>query len=159
MRERHSARILVISPKEKVLLFHFVHTEGALAGQDYWATPGGGLEAEETFEVAAIRELCEETGIRVAGVGAPVAHRSFNLRMADGEWVTALEQYYVVRVRDEQISNVNWTEEEKAVVADHHWWSREELGSTAQTVWPETLLDMLHSALYRDAADGDFQFE
>lgn len=45
MRERKAARLLVINPAQQVLLFRFVHKDGALAGQDYWATPGGGVEA------------------------------------------------------------------------------------------------------------------
>jgi 8-oxo-dGTP pyrophosphatase MutT (NUDIX family) len=52
-----------------VLLFRFLHKEGALVGQDFWATTGGGVEEGETFEQAAIRELGEETGIRTENVG------------------------------------------------------------------------------------------
>jgi ADP-ribose pyrophosphatase YjhB (NUDIX family) len=53
MRERKAARLLVISLARKVLLFRFVHKDGALAGQNYWATPGGDVEAGETFHTAA----------------------------------------------------------------------------------------------------------
>ena len=45
MRERKAARLLVINPAHEVLLFRFVHKDGALAGKNYWATPGGGVEA------------------------------------------------------------------------------------------------------------------
>lgn len=143
MRERKSARLLVINHHQEVLLFRFIHNDGVLAGQDYWATPGGGLEAGESFEAAAVRELYEETGLRVASVGGPVAHRSFTLRLNDGEWVTALEQYFVVRVNDLQVSNTQWTKEEKKVLAEYQWWSPEALRSTSHIVWPETLLEML----------------
>ena len=54
MRERKAARLLVISPARKVLLFRFVHKDGALAGRNYWATPGGGVEAGETFHLSLI---------------------------------------------------------------------------------------------------------
>jgi hypothetical protein len=43
MRRRRSARLLIIEPAGRVLLFRFLFEKGALAGQDYWATPGGGV--------------------------------------------------------------------------------------------------------------------
>jgi len=55
MRKRPSSRLLVVDPAGRVLLFRFVHMSGPLAGQDFWATPGGALEANESFEVARPR--------------------------------------------------------------------------------------------------------
>lgn len=49
MRKRPSARLLVLDPEHRVLLFRFVFEEGSLAGQDFWATPGGALEPGEDF--------------------------------------------------------------------------------------------------------------
>ncbi|AZC50271.1 NUDIX hydrolase [Pseudomonas chlororaphis] len=146
MRERKSARLLVISPSRKVLLFRFLHKEGALAGDDYWATPGGGLEGGETFQLAAVRELHEETGIRVGTVGEPVAGRRFPMQLPSGEWVTSVEQYFVVHAPDQLLSRAGWTSSEVQVMADHHWWSVDDLRSTEATVWPESLVHMLEEA-------------
>lgn len=146
MRERKAARLLVISPQRKVLLFRFHHTNDALAGTSHWATPGGGLEHGETFHAAAIRELREETGIQLDAITDPVADRRVSLILPSGEAVTAVEQYFVVPVQDTSLSHAEWTEHERKVMATHHWWSAEELLATRERVWPENLLQMLVDA-------------
>lgn len=146
MRERQSARLLVINPECKVLLFRFVHKEGALAGDDYWATPGGGLEHGETFEVAAIRELHEETGIVVSQIGTSLRESAFPLRLPSGEMVTAVERYFVVQAQDQALSRAGWTLQETQVMAEHRWWSASDLRATGETVWPQFLVDMLEEA-------------
>lgn len=146
MRERKAARLLVISPSQDVLLFKFRHKDGALAGRNYWATPGGGLEDGETFHAAAIRELREETGIQVNTVVGPVADRRFSMLLPCGETVFAVEQYFVVHAESQILSSSEWTLHETQVMADHHWWSAPELRSTGETVWPEALVEMLVDA-------------
>lgn len=146
MRERKAARLLVISPARKVLLFRFHHTDDALAGTTHWATPGGGLEDGETFHAAAIRELREETGIQLDSIADPVADRRVSLILPSGEAVIAVEQYFVVPVQGTALCHTEWTEHERKVMAAHHWWSAQELVTTRETVWPENLLQMLVDA-------------
>ncbi|OLS64414.1 NUDIX hydrolase [Pseudomonas putida] len=146
MRERKSARLLVLDPEDRVLLFHFVHKGDALDGSDHWASPGGGLEEGESFRDAAIRELYEETGIRTEEVGEPVAERRFVMRLPSGENVISMERYYRVQAGSQQLSREGWTAHEQKVMAAHHWWSAEELRTTTATVYPERLLEMLGHA-------------
>ena len=143
MRRRPSSRLLVIDRNKRVLLFRFVFQRGPLAGQNYWATPGGALEAEESFADAARRELFEETGIVRDAAGQEVAELEFVFQLQDGEYVLAEERFFLVRVSDQSLSRSHWTSNEIEVMADHRWWSVEELTSTSEAVFPETLVSIL----------------
>jgi 8-oxo-dGTP diphosphatase len=143
MRRRPSSRLLIIDRDNRVLLFRFAFTRGPLAGQNYWATPGGGLEAGESFADAARRELFEETGILRDEVGQEVAEREFVLKLYDGESVMADERFFLVRVADQSLSRDHWSPVEIEVMTEHRWWSVEELTSTSESVFPETLVAIL----------------
>lgn len=58
--ERVSARAIVITDDRKVILIHRIMNE-----REYWVTPGGKLEGEESYVEAVKRELKEEVGIEV----------------------------------------------------------------------------------------------
>jgi 8-oxo-dGTP diphosphatase len=145
VRRRPSSRLLVLDPAGCLLLFRVVHKRGALAGDAFWATPGGGLEPGETFAEAAIRELKEETGIHIDSVDDPVARREFVMTMPDGEQVLSDEQFFVIRVEDQRILQDQWTALEREVMAEYKWWTATDLKSTQETVWPDNLPEMLAS--------------
>ncbi len=145
MRRRPSSRLLVIDQNNRVLLFRFVFNRGPLAGRNYWATPGGALEAGESFADAARRELFEETGILRSAIGQEVAEREFVLQLHDGEYVMAEERFFLVRIADQSVSRDHWTPIEIEVMTEHRWWSVEELTSTSEAVFPETLVTILAS--------------
>jgi len=152
MRTRPAARLLVLDPQDRVLLFHFAFRSGPLRGRSYWATPGGELESGETFEAAAQRELEEETGIRVDRLGPEIARREFMLQLTDGEHVTAQERFFAVRVADTSIATDRWTEGEREVMAAHRWWTIEELAQTDEQVFPENLAAMVQDELRNPTA-------
>jgi 8-oxo-dGTP diphosphatase len=146
MRERPSSRLLVIDPEGRLLLFRFEHRTGPLAGQVFWATPGGGLDPGESYEEAARRELLEETGLSVDDPGPQVARRRAEFQAPDGERVTADERFFLVRVAAFDLSSARWTALEHEVMAEHRWWSAADLRSTAEQVWPEDLPALLARA-------------
>ena len=143
LRTRASSRLLVLDSSDRVLLFRFHYSDGALAGRSFWATPGGEIDSGETYEAAAVRELFEETGLRVASVGAEIAQRTFVMQLPDGEHVIADERFFVVRTDDHAVSREHWTELERKVMSDHRWWTRAELAATQEVVFPENLPEML----------------
>jgi 8-oxo-dGTP diphosphatase len=144
MRTRPSSRLLVLDPDSRLLLFKFEHRKGPLAGQSFWATPGGGLLDGEDHAQAARRELLEETGFLTNDPGPVVERRCVTLQLPDGEWVVADEQFFLVRIEGaEGLSTERWTELEREIMAAHRWWPADALRSTTEQVWPEDLPEVL----------------
>ncbi len=147
LRKRAAARLLVLDPDDRLLLFRFAFTRGALAGRTNWALPGGGIEPGETPEQAAIRELREETGIVVDDVGTSVGERSYKMRLPSGEVVAGHETYFLIRIDSmSEINRDGWTKLETEIIAEHRWWTAAELKATSETVYPVNLTTMLEQA-------------
>ncbi len=144
MRERQSARWIIVSPDREILLFQFVHSEGALAGQEYWATPGGGLEDGETFEQAAVRELLEETGRTVSSTEPHIAQRDFVLQLHDGEHVRAHERYFLLETDVFIPSTCRLDSVELELMTDHYWWSEDQISQASALIFPENLIEILN---------------
>jgi hypothetical protein len=59
----------------------------------------------------------------------------------------AFDDVETVRRADRSaISDSGWSDNEKEVMADHHWWSVEELQQTTDIIFPDGLLDLLKAA-------------
>ncbi|WP_133763988.1 NUDIX hydrolase [Amnibacterium kyonggiense] len=142
---RNAARVLLIDPDARVLLVQGGDPADPDAGT-WWFTPGGGLEAGESPEAAALREAFEETGHRVAALEGPVARRS-SVFPFDGVLIEQREQFFVARVPAFEPTTAGWTELERRALAGLRWWTLEELRTTAATVFPPNLADLVAEQL------------
>lgn len=141
VRDRPSARLIILDPQNRVLLFHFDFPSGPLAGDPFWATPGGGLDEGETYAQAAQRELLEETGLTLP-IGPEIACREARFLSPTGEKIRGIERYYGLRVQDTKLDFGGHTDLEKSAMRRHHWWSRQELAETSERVHPKQIAEL-----------------
>ncbi|HEX6324931.1 MAG TPA: NUDIX domain-containing protein, partial [Jiangellaceae bacterium] len=150
VRARDSARILLVDGAGRVLLFRFRGLDAALDDDDFWFTPGGGVDDGETSAEAAARELMEETGIavRAAELGDVVAMSTGTWCAADGHVVfRGTDNYFLLRTDGRPVDPAGLTELERDVIVDHHWWSAEELRASDERIYPPRLDDLLDRLL------------
>ena len=143
MRIRRSSRLIITSPSSRVLLFHYSHKQGPLSGQDYWGTPGGGVEQGETIEDAGARELFEETGFVTSITDAPIEVRCNQITLPDGEHVLSEDSYFWIKTDSECITDRNWTPEERVVTIGFKWWLPLEIKRCSKDIFPNDLSSIL----------------
>lgn len=127
-RLRQAARAVVVDPQQRVLLVRF-----AFGDHVVWATPGGGLEADEDAADALRRELAEEVGLVDPELGPEIWERTHHVPLFDGAWDGQHERYFLVtcahfepcpQLSAEQLLAEN--------VHEQRWWTLDELDAFAQ---------------------------
>lgn len=136
--ERPAARILLLDPADRVLLFRFVAADRA----PFWATPGGALDPGESYAAAARRELFEETGL-IADPGPELFRRQVSFVTLEGAAVEADERFFAIRAPSTEIRADGRTPLEQRVMQDWRWFARAEIAGWPETIWPADLIEML----------------
>jgi 8-oxo-dGTP pyrophosphatase MutT (NUDIX family) len=144
--ERRAARALLIADRS-VLLINGRDPARPERGT-WWLTPGGGLEAGESLEVAVAREILEETGLdvtpdRVGGVVATrVAYFEFDERSFRQH-----ESFFAIRVAPFTPTDRGWDDLERRELIAHRWWTLDELVATDEVLYPRELVTLVRAVL------------
>ena len=144
---RKVARVVLLDPDERILLLHGHEPDDP--SDDWWFTPGGGLEGDETREEAALRELAEETGITEVELGPVLWRRMCSFPFAGRRWDQD-EWYYLARTASTAQTTpvaAGLTELERRSVAGARWWTCQELNQAHETVYPTRLAELLRRVL------------
>ncbi|BBZ04867.1 exopolyphosphatase [Mycolicibacterium chitae] len=148
---RSSARVVLLDEGGSVLLLCGVDpaiTDGS--ARRFWFTIGGQARPGERLVQAAVRELTEETGLRVppAEMVGPVWRRDAMIDF-NGAVVRSQEYFFVHRTRRFEPSTAGRTDLEHRYILGHRWCDAAhiaELVAAGESVYPTQLGELLASA-------------
>lgn len=124
--QRQTARILPVDGRGRVLLLF--GRDPARPSSPCWFTVGGGIDEGETALDAAVREMREETGIRVeaADLFGPLDRLLHSYSYAGQDFVSD-STFFAAAVDHTEISRAGLDEDEAANILEAAWWAPDDL--------------------------------
>ncbi|MES1212427.1 MAG: NUDIX domain-containing protein [Leifsonia sp.] len=138
---RATSRVLLIDPGGAALMFLQYGKDHAVRPR--WITPGGGVDPGESHDEAAIREVFDETGLRLDRVPAAFLDEDFAPDQRWHPYQRGHWAWYAIRVDRFDPVRDGWTDEERADVVEWRWMTAGELAAEVHDVEPETLPALL----------------
>jgi 8-oxo-dGTP pyrophosphatase MutT (NUDIX family) len=144
VEHRQAARVIAVDVAGRVLLMRGY--DPADPSNVWWITPGGGLEPGEDERTGAVRELFEESGIRLdpARLAGPVAARTAFFSFM-GRPYRQDEVLFFARLTGDaaRIETSGWTDIERASVTELRWWTADDLEAVTEPVYPPALAQIV----------------
>ena len=138
VRERRTARVILLDPDDRVLLM-----KGRLpsdpGASGVWFTVGGEIERGETLLEAAAREVAEETGLTNVSFGAVAWQGEVTVLDRRQRPVLIRDTFILARCGGGEISRSGWQAMEREFVDDIRWWTLADLVRSEEPVWPPDL--------------------
>ncbi|MDQ2837673.1 MAG: NUDIX domain-containing protein [Actinomycetota bacterium] len=144
---RTAGRMFLIDADDRVLLLH--ERRDLDTADSHWITPGGGVEQDETLAETAMREVYEETGLRIwIDVDAePMYAEQVEFRFA-GNHFDQTNHYFLVRVpAGLAVEPAGHTEFERIVALGHRWWPLAELDASDVVREPVAMVELIRRSL------------
>lgn len=134
--------MLLVDERDRLLLVRGHDVDNP--ARTWWFTIGGGIDPGETAPQAAVREVHEETGLRLrhSDLVGPVLTRSavFDFQR---EHVRQDEEFFFARVHQPApVHHHGWTAVERSFMDEARWWDLEDLRQVQVEVFPEGLADL-----------------
>lgn len=146
--ERDAARVVLFDPAGRIGLVRG-HDSGD-TNHAWWFTVGGGRHGTESAREAAVRELAEETDLRISPdrLIGPVLKRSAIFRFVNAT-CRQREEFFVVHLTESEaecfgISDTGLTDLERDVLDEMKWWDLADLQAHEEagySVYPRGLSD------------------
>jgi 8-oxo-dGTP pyrophosphatase MutT (NUDIX family) len=139
---RQAARVVLLNASAEVLLLSasdpYDHAKAP-----WWEIPGGGIDAGESSEDAARRELFEETGITTATIGPCVwtQHSVFDFAGLHFDQHERLHVAWCEEAHEVRPARLEMLE--AAAFAGHRWWDLDSLLASPEPVLPVRLREFL----------------